>query len=194
MHLANASYRLGRPVQFGMALASSGDEWRVCWRDFANRSAKNAQWIVAFLVSRADTPEGLFATFSANRDPALLDSLEQFGFYLGCYGHAHWGEPVRVIEKEQAQIVLYAAHAISTGGKPSVLDTADSIEMWSDSLQGCFRCTAVVANNRFVDFLKRTRAMGILLEGEGIPPGVALEFMSTVLYISENETATDLVM
>lgn len=153
-----------------MALATTVDEWRICWRDFANHTAKSAQWTVPFLVKQAKTPEALFAAFGTDRDPVLLDSLKQFGFYLGCYGRAHWAEPDHVIEKEQAEPVLYAARAISAGSTPSALDSPTAVQCWSEALRGCFRCTAVVANNRVVEFLKTARREGMGLEGEGIPP------------------------
>lgn len=177
------------PILRRMALATTLNEWRVCWRDFANHAAKNGQWILPFLVKEANTPETLFTTFGTDRDPVLLDSLKQFGFYLGCYGRAHWAEPHHVIEEDQAKPVLYAARAISAGSISSALDSPTAVQRWSESLRGCFRCSAVVANNRVVDFLKSARSEGIGLDGEGIPPGVAFEFMSTVLYLSGNDTA-----
>lgn len=176
------------PILRRMALATTGDDWRICWRDFANHGAKSAQWSVPFLVKQADTPEEFFAAFGAARDPVLLDSLKQLGLYLGCYGRAHWAEPHHVIEKDQAEPVLYAARAISAGSTPSALDSSTAVQLWSESLGGCFRCTAVVANNRVVEFLETARSEGMALEGEGIPPSVAFEFMSTVLYVSGDDT------
>jgi AbiV family abortive infection protein len=177
------------PILRRMALATTLDEWRICWRDFANHTAKSAQWSVPFFVKQAETPEELFAAFGAERDPVLLDSLKQFGFYLGCYGRAHWAEPHHVIDKGKAELVLYAARALAAGSMPSALDSPTAVQRWSESLRGCFRCTAVHANDRVVEFLKTARGEGMGLEGEGISPGVAFEFMSTVLYLSGDDTA-----
>jgi hypothetical protein len=40
-----------------------------------------------------------------------------------------------------------------------------------------------------VEFLKTARSEGMGLEGEGIHPAVAFEFMCTVLYVSGDDTA-----
>lgn len=176
------------PILRRMALAESGDEWRTCWRDFASHTSKSAQWSVPFLIKQEHTPESFFDTFAVNRDPVLLNSLKQFGFYLGCYGRAHWAEPHKVIEKEQVEPVIYAARVLAAGSAPSGLDSPIAVQLWAEEMRGCFRCTPIVANDRIVAFLERARPEHVALDGQGVPPGVAFEFMSTVLYISSEDS------
>ena len=174
------------PVLRRMALAKTAQEWRQCWRDFSNHLAKSAHWIVPFLLGKGHTFESFAASFSQDKDPDDLNSLKQLGFYVGCYGRAHWSEPQAVIEKPQADLVLGSAEVVVLGSSPSELDTPTAMQLWTDRMSGCFSCDAVTANNRVVAFLEQARAEGIRLDGQGIPKSVAFEFMSTVLYISGN--------
>lgn len=51
-------------------------------------------------------------------------------------------------------------------------------------MKGCFSCEPGIANNRVVEFLKKVKPEKTDRDDGGISPKVAFEFMSTVIYIS----------
>lgn len=176
------------PILRRMALADGPEAWRVCWRDFGDHLTKCAQWGVPFLVKTASSPEALFNEHSNERDPLLLDSIKQLGFYVGCYGNAHWAEPARVVEKAQADPIFYAARVLAAGSQSSELDTPSAVQLWSNTMAGYFRCGAIEANNAVVNFFRLVRERGVVLAGDGIPPSNAFEFLATVMYISGDDS------
>lgn len=172
------------PILRRMAIAETDDHWKQCWRDFSDHLAKSISWIVPYLVKNAETPVDLFNEHTNKKDPELLNSLKQLGLYVGCYGRAHWSIPERVIEKDVASVVMRSAAILIYGSTESELDTPTALQRWSEHMKGHFLVDAVLANNLIVDFLLSARSLGIRLGSEKIPPNVAFEWMSTVIYIS----------
>jgi len=172
------------PILRRMALAQNTDQWKLCWKDFSNHLAKSIHWIIPFLVKESETFEDLRHKYQQQFDADLLNSLKQFGFYLGCYGNAHWGEPEKIIEKNEASPIMHAAEVLAFGSQPSEFDSPAALKAWTTHMSGYFKCDSILANNLVVDFFKTAHALGIKKEDQKIPPQVAFEFMSTVMYLS----------
>lgn len=171
------------PILRRMALASKQEEWRRCWKDFSSHLDKAAHWIIPFLVNEAKSVEEFTNSFHREVNGELLNSLKQFGFYLGCYGNAHWAEPHLVIEKENASPIIHSAEVLVFGSQSSLFDTEEAIAAWADHMHGMFECDSMIANDSVVTFLKQYGSSSDQQQ-EKIPHNIAFEFMSTVLYLS----------
>ena len=172
------------PILRRMALAHSPAEWKACWRDFSNHLAKALNWTVPFLINRSDlkTDEN-YQLFKDKQEPELLNSLKQIGLYIGCYGKAHWGEPEKAIEEENAHPAMHCARLVVFGSQPSEYDTPTALRQWAQHLAGCYSIDYSAGNDRVVQYLKEFSPH----PERAIPPQVAFEFTSTVLYLSERE-------
>jgi AbiV family abortive infection protein len=172
------------PILRRMALASNDDEWRRCWKDFTSHLDKSSHWIIPFILVGLKSDYGKFIErFRDERDPVLLNSLKQLGFYLGCYGKAHWSEPENVIEEENAELVILSANMLMLGSQPSILDLEEAIKDWAKHMSGLFVSDPYAANNAVVDFIKKSEIYDPD-SSPSIPSSVAVEFMSTVIYLS----------
>ena len=143
------------PILRRMALATSSNEWRACWKDFANHLVKSLSWMVPFLLkdSQAKTEEQ-YQMFQEKQDPQLLNSLKQLGLYVGCYGNAHWSCPDAVIERENADVAMHCARFVSKASQPSPYDAPSALHEWTKHMAGCYSVDHITANNKVVAYLK----------------------------------------
>jgi len=172
------------PILRRMAIAENTEHWKICWRDFSDHLQKSQHWIIPFLVKNAPSFEEFSDQFYQGRDADLMNSLKQLGFYAGCYGRAHWADPKNIVEKEQASLVIHSANVLLAGSQPSELDVPSALNAWANHMKGCFSCDPGIANNGVVEFLKKVKPEKTDRDDGGISPKVAFEFMSTVIYIS----------
>ena len=173
------------PILRRMALAASPDDWKTCWKDFSSHLTKAQSWTVPFLIKTSKgTTDEKYQTFREKQEPELLNSLKQIGIYVGCYARAHWSIPDQVIEKENADVAMHSARIFVFGSQPSEYDTPSALQEWAKQMKGCYSIDYATANNRVIEFLKS------LSPGHEphVPPVVAFEFVSTVMYLSENVT------
>ena len=77
---------------------------------------------------------------------------------------------------------MHSASIIVFGSQPSAYDTPSALQEWAKQMKGCYSVDYATANNRVIEFL---RVMSPDHERR-IPPVVAFEFVSTVMYLSEN--------
>lgn len=170
------------PILRRMALANSPNQWQACWRDFSNHLAKSLSWMIPFLIrSDEKSTEDQYRLFKESRDPELLNSLKQLGFYVGCYGKAHWALPDKVMEQENADVAMRSARIVCMASQPSMYDSPSALREWSVHLAGCYSSDPITANNKVVEFLKTLSKT----PERKIPPEVSFEFVSTVMYLSE---------
>lgn len=169
-------------------LANSPEQVSAGWKLFSSHHDKAAPWIVPHIIhSNPETYEQFVNSFMHMRDPILLDSLKQLSIYCGCYGHCHWADPHKVIEKDQAAVVLNSARILILSGQASLVDSPGGLRLWQSHMQGLFSVGSVVANNKIVEFFYRAAESGLLPEPK-IPPEVAFDFMTTALVLSDEET------
>jgi AbiV family abortive infection protein len=174
------------PILRRMALATSPEEWKVCWKDFSNHLTKSLNWMVPFLIKNKEkTIEDKYQLFKDTKEPELLNSIKQLGFYVGCYANAHWASPDKIIEQENADVAMKSALIVSMASQPSPYDTPSALQEWAKQMAGCYSVDPITANNKVVEFLKAHSKD----HEYKIPPEVSFEFVSTVLYLSENVAA-----
>lgn len=169
-----------------IVIAESPEEIAHAWKLFYSHLEKGAPWIVPHLMRGTSTYEDLVEEFMRNRDPILLDSLKQISIYSGCYGKSHWSSPSEVIEKDQAELLIYTAKILNLSGQISPLDSEEGIRLWKTHMKGCFSLGYVTANNKIVEFFSKAADQGLLIDNI-IPKSVAFDFMTTVLILSDGE-------
>lgn len=77
---------------------------------------------------------------------------------------------------------MRSASIIVYGSQPSEYDTPSALQEWAKQMKGCYSVDYATANNRVIEFLKTLSTD----HDQRIPPIVAFEFVSTVMYLSEN--------
>jgi AbiV family abortive infection protein len=170
-------------------LANSPEQVSMGWKLFSSHHDKAAPWIVPHIIhSNPETYEQFVDAFMHQRDPVLLDSLKQLSIYCGCYGNCHWADPRKVIEQDQADVVLNSARILILSGQASPVDSPGGLRLWQSHMQGCFSVGYVTANNKIVEFFYRAADTGLLPKRK-IPPEVAFDFMTTALVLSDGEAA-----
>lgn len=97
-----------------LALVSDPTDVKASWREYRNHRAKNAGWIIPYLVGRG--ARTMMDMADAVDDKAehtgLLDALKQVSFYTDCLGDRHWSIPEQVINEGLARSMIAAAEAM----------------------------------------------------------------------------------
>ena len=169
-------------------LADSPKQVRMGWKLFSSHRVKSTPWIVPNLISMDhDTYEDFVEDFLRHQDPVLLTSLKQLSIYCGCYGNCHWADPQDVIEKEQAETVLYSARILTLSGQTSPVDSPDGLDLWQDHMKGCFSAGYIASNNRIIQFFQRAADTALLTNSQ-IPKEVAFDFMTTALILGDGKS------
>jgi AbiV family abortive infection protein len=97
-----------------LATAKNEVARKTAWREYRTHQAKNFAWIIVDLARQgARTLDDMRPMFDPTSDhPALLDALKQIAIYSDCYGHAHWSEPLKVIDKDLCESIMLAAKVL----------------------------------------------------------------------------------
>ena len=114
-----------------IALATSRQELNEVWKRYRDHRSKNGAWILLDLVRQGARRLDDFAEV-VNRDgehTALLNSLKQLGFYTDCYGRAHWSEPARIFEGNEAKLAHFLVSLAELLARSSETPTRE-IELW----------------------------------------------------------------
>src|SRR5262245_40971044 len=116
------------PIMRQLACAKGKHALDAAWRAFSDHRQKNAHWIFADEVGKGARTLSDFNKLydRASDHPIVLDRLKQIGFYVDCYGEAHWSAPEDVIDKNVAKSL------VATSGimLPKKHVTAREIELW----------------------------------------------------------------
>ncbi|HUV75179.1 MAG TPA: AbiV family abortive infection protein [Dehalococcoidales bacterium] len=112
----------------GMAITETDDEVLQHWKDYRSHTKKNIMWVLPQLVMEGarhlDDFRSLFE--STAEHPYILEQVKQIGFYTDCLGKANWSEPMEVIDKDLATMLVQTAKIFLKKGEI----TTNEIELW----------------------------------------------------------------
>ena len=109
---------------------------RKIWRDYRNHRSKNVAWVLPDLVAEGarDLESLRLATESDAEHTALLNNVKQIGLYSDCQGNAHWSEPLKVIDRRLAQILIGIADLFAKNKAV----TPEEMELWIVHLEPAY--------------------------------------------------------
>lgn len=113
-----------------LALVSEAMDVRATWKEYRNHRAKNAGWIIPYLVKGGARTMGALgeALDASGEHTSLLDGLKQISFYTDCLGNRHWSVPEAVIDADVARSMIAAAEMM-WGARPVSLR---EVELWRE--------------------------------------------------------------
>lgn len=109
------------------------------WKRFRDHRSKNGMWILPALVAQGVRKLNKLAqTVDRNAEHTeLLNSIKQIGFYVDCYGDAHWSEPSKIIDKDLAEMLLKTASIFANDHYCSIKE----VELWIEYMRPAWKTT-----------------------------------------------------
>lgn len=119
-----------------IAVVTLPKELKDAWKRYRDHRSKNGAWILPDMVRAGARRLGDFADV-VNRDGEhtdLLNSLKQLGFYTDCFGRAHWSEPARIFQGNEAKLGPFLVDVAELLA-PTTETTAREIELWVEYMR-----------------------------------------------------------
>jgi AbiV family abortive infection protein len=112
-----------------MCTQTTPEETKALWKEYRSHTKKNMMWAIIDFVKRDQPLKLLDFAPLFNQDaehPYLLDQMKQLAFYSDCLGKGKWSDPVDVVERDFAQLIVISAKVNCTHRRV----TTRELELW----------------------------------------------------------------
>lgn len=150
----------------GMARAVTDAEVLQYWKDYRSHTKKNVMWLLPQLVIEGARHVDDFITLfeSTAEHPYILEQVKQIGFYTDCLGKGNWSEPMEVIDKDLATMLVQTAKIFLRKGEV----TTKEIELWGKHLGPVKNGDLLQQKEATLHWYAEMQELGLLAKGENL--------------------------
>lgn len=148
----------------GMAIATTETEMLQHWKDYRSHTKKNIMWLLPQLVTEGARHIDDFITLfeSTAEHPYILEQVKQVGFYTDCLGKVNWSEPMEVIDKDLATMLVQTARIFLRKGEV----TTKEVELWGKHLGPVKNGDFLRQKEATLHWYAEMQELGLLVKGE----------------------------
>lgn len=150
----------------GMAIATTNAEVLQHWKDYRSHTRKNVTWLLPQLVMEGARHLDDFVTLfeSKAEHPYILDQVKQVSFYTDCLGKVNWSDPMEVIDKDLAAMLVQTAKVFLKKGEV----TTKEIELWGKHLGPVKNGDFLQQKEATLHWYAEMQELGLLAKGEDL--------------------------